>query len=73
MERSGKRAANARKERMKARCERLEAVVWWTLLGLGYESERALRTARDLVRNALPFAKWVGELMGYDYLNSRFG
>lgn len=62
-------AAERRKRLMNTRCERLEAVLMWALIGLDFDVERAQRTARDLVRNALDFAKWVGELSGYNYLS----
>ncbi len=59
--------AKARKQRMRERCERLEAVLVWALIALDYDCERAQRMARDLVRNALGFAKWLAGLSGYDY------
>lgn len=65
-------AGNARKERMNARRERLQAVLFWTLLALDFDAETANAVAERQVRNALPFAKWVGELSGYSYMDGRF-
>lgn len=59
--------AKERKQRMRNRCERLEAVLLWTLISLDYDMEKALRTAKDWVRNALPIAQMIGELVGWDY------
>lgn len=59
--------AAARKQRMNARRERLEAVLYWTLLSLDYDAERAARTAHDWQRNTLDTARMIGALVGWDY------
>ncbi len=60
-------AAERRKQLMNARRERLEAALYWSLIALGFDVERAQRTARDQVKNALPFARAVGYVSGWDY------
>lgn len=61
-------AAERRKRLMNARRERLEVALWWALIALDFDAERAQRTARDQVRNALPFAQMVGAMAGWDYM-----
>lgn len=68
----GNAAAQRRKQAMNAKRERLAAVVFWTLVALNADPERAWGTARRQTRDALDFAKWVGALSGWQYERMRF-